>query len=263
MFIKKLLDMNILKFLYYFACCGFFTFVLFFWFSGCDSDDFFGDYYEISWLSWFFIILISFGLAFLMLKMDMDEKKYEKEEAEKREKQKKEQEEALMIKEQEYKSLREEFFRDNGGISDKCIATNQFDLLSEIHIYESSKTVFILGKKYKFKDIISCTFSDNKTIKHGEMTAVSTTKSSNGNAIGRAVVGGVIAGGAGAVIGGTTGKKNTETIYKQKDDIVKHDYTVIINVNSISNPIVRINLGDNGKLVNEIVATMNVIIMNK
>ena len=95
------------------------------------------------------------------------------------------------------------------------------------------------------------------------MTAVSTTKSSNGNAIGRAVVGGVIAGGAGAVIGGTTGKKNTETIYKQKDDIVKHDYTVIINVNSISNPIVRINLGDNGKLVNEIVATMNVIIMNK
>ena len=256
MFIKKLLDMNILKFLYFFACCGFFTFGLFFLFSGCDSD-------EISWLSWVFIILISFGLAFLLLKTDMDEKKYEKEEAEKREKQKKEQEEALMIKEQEYKSLREEFFRDNGGISDKCIATNQFDLLSEIHIYESSKTVFILGKKYKFKDIISCTFSDNKTIKHGEMTAVSTTKSSNGNAIGRAVVGGVIAGGAGAVIGGTTGKKNTETIYKQKDDIVKHDYTVIINVNSISNPIVRINLGDNGKLVNEIVGVMNVIIKNK
>lgn len=248
--------MNILKFLYFFACCGFFTFGLFFLFSGCDSD-------EISWLSWVFIILISFGLAFLLLKTDMDEKKYEKEEAEKREKQKKEQEEALMIKEQEYKSLREEFFRDNGGISDKCIATNQFDLLSEIHIYESSKTVFILGKKYKFKDIISCTFSDNKTIKHGEMTAVSTTKSSNGNAIGRAVVGGVIAGGAGAVIGGTTGKKNTETIYKQKDDIVKHDYTVIINVNSISNPIVRINLGDNGKLVNEIVGVMNVIIKNK
>ena len=248
--------MNILKFLYFFACCGFFTFGLFFLFSGCDSD-------EISWLSWVFIILISFGLAFLLLKTDMDEKKYEKEEAEKREKQKKEQEEALMIKEQEYKSLREEFFRDNGGISDKCIATNQFDLLSEIHIYESSKTVFILGKKYKFKDIISCTFSDKKTIKHGEMTAVSTTKSSNGNAIGRAVVGGVIAGGAGAVIGGTTGKKNTETIYKQKDDIVKHDYTVIINVNSISNPIVRINLGDNGKLVNEIVGVMNVIIKNK
>ena len=42
-----------------------------------------------------------------------------------------------------------------------------------------------------------------------------------------------------------------------------HDYTVIINVNSISNPVIRVHTGERGKLTNEIVGLMNVIIARK
>ena len=74
----------------------------------------------------------------------------------------------------------------------------------------------------------------------------------------RAVIGDVLAGGAGAVIGGATASKTTVTT--QGDDKIYHSYTVIINVNSLSDPIIRIPVKDEGRLVNEIIALMNVII---
>ena len=75
---------------------------------------------------------------------------------------------------------------------------------------------------------------------------------------GRAVVGGILTGGAGAVIGGATAKKTT--VSKQSSDKVYHDYTILINVDSLSDPIIKIPMGSDGKTVNEIVAMMNVII---
>ena len=49
----------------------------------------------------------------------------------------------------------------------------------------------------------------------------------------------------------------------QEKDVTYHDYTVIINVNSITNPIIRITTGEDGKLTNDIVGLMNVIITRK
>ena len=46
-------------------------------------------------------------------------------------------------------------------------------------------------------------------------------------------------------------------------DKTEHDYTVIINVDSISEPVIRIHTGRDGKLTNEIVGLMNVIISRK
>ena len=111
-----------------------------------------------------------------------------------------------------------------------------------------------------FCSILGCTFSDNPQVKKGEVKYSSTTKTNNANMIGRAVVGGVLAGGAGAVIGGTTAAKDTVTVATHANDTVIHDYTVVINVNSFSNPVVRIPLGKDGAKVNEIVGLMNVII---
>jgi hypothetical protein len=79
--------------------------------------------------------------------------------------------------------------------------------------------------------------------------------------LGRSVVGSVLGGTAGAIIGGTTAQQKTE--YIQEDDRTIHDYTVIININSISNPVIRIHTGRDGKLTNEIVGLMNVIISRK
>lgn len=107
--------------------------------------------------------------------------------------------------------------------------------------------------------ILCLVLSDNPQVIKGNITAV--TKSKNGSVIGRAIVGDVVAGPAGAIIGGTTAKKNTEFI--QGNDRTIHDYTVIINMNSIVEPIIRIHTGEDGRLTNEIVGLMNVIISRK
>ena len=157
-----------------------------------------------------------------------------------------------------YKNQKLMFISRNGN-PDKTIIIKENDINSEINVYINTKLVFILGKQYKFGDILSCTYDDNKTTIKGKISSV--TDSGTGSTIGRAVVGGVIAGPAGAIIGGTTSSKYTR--YTQEDDKIIHDYTVLINVNSISEPIIRINTGEDGKLTNDIVGLMNVIIRRK
>lgn len=78
-------------------------------------------------------------------------------------------------------------------------------------------------QRVAFKDIIEVKVTSNST---------TVTSTSRGSQLGGAVVGGVLAGGAGAVIGGLSGKtKSIESIQKLSLEIV---------VNDISNPIVEI-----------------------
>lgn len=205
---------------------------------------------------WVWIILAVIVVLFLIvLIMSYQEEENKKE---KREQARLKREERLKAQTEEYETLKQQFLTTN-GTPDKTLVIDKLDINSEIHVYESSKRVFILGKEYAFKDVMSCTFSDNPRVIKGKITAV--TKSKNGSVIGRAIVGDVVAGPAGAIIGGTTAKKNTE--YIQGNDKTVHDYTVIINMNSIVEPIIRIHTGEDGKLTNDIVGLMNVIISRK
>lgn len=205
---------------------------------------------------WVYVVLVVFGiiagLAFISSEEQENKRKQQAEKA------RKEREEKLRIKTEEYNTQKQQFIAEN-GTPDKSIVIEQLDLNAEIHVYETSKQIFIQGKKYAFKDIMSCTFSDSPRVIKGKVTAV--TKSKNGDVIGRAIVGDLVAGSAGAVIGGTTANKHTE--FTQGEDRTVHDYTVIITVNSISNPVLRIHTGERGKLTNEIVGLMNVIIARK
>lgn len=205
---------------------------------------------------WVWVVGIIFVVIFIIAAISGSQEEAKKKARE--EQLRLEREEKLKIQTEEYNALKQQFLATN-GVPDKSLVISDLDLNSEIHVYESSKKVFILGKEYSFKDVISCTFSDNPRIVKGKITAV--TKSKNGNVIGRAIVGDVVAGPAGAIIGGTTAKKNTE--YIQEDDKTIHDYTVIINMNSIAEPIIRIHTGEDGKLTNEIVGLMRVIISRK
>lgn len=206
--------------------------------------------------SWVWIVVAV--LAVFVIVAGISASNQEKEKKEKELEIQRQRKAELKAKAEEYEIQKKTFLSENGD-PDKSIIIRENEIGSEIHVYESKKTIFIMGKPYSFNDIMSCTFDDNpKTIK-GKISAV--TKSDNGNVIGRSIVGGVVGGSAGAVIGGATAKKNTE--YIQEDDKVIHNYTVIINMNSITNPIIRINTGEDGKLTNEIVGLMNVIISRK
>jgi len=127
---------------------------------------------------------------------------------------------------------------------------------SAIIVYEPKSVIRIMGKMYNFKDIIGVSVSDNQKIVHGQI--VSSTKTSTGSMVGRAVVGDLVAGPVGSIIGGSTASKNTTSV--QGDDSIVHDYTIHINVNDISNPIIHINTWNDSELTNKIVGLMNVII---
>ena len=116
-----------------------------------------------------------------------------------------------------------------------------------------------MGKEYTFKDVLACSVSSQERIEKGNI--ISVTGSDNGSVAGRAIVGGIIAGPAGAIIGGSTADKRTEI--SQDDDKVVRDYTVNITMNSITDPIINIHTGEDVKLTNEVVSLMNVIIANK
>ncbi|MDO9154631.1 MAG: hypothetical protein Q7U47_13170 [Paludibacter sp.] len=119
-----------------------------------------------------------------------------------------------------------------------------------IFIFEKNKTIVIYGTPYNFKEIIGYKLSDNNDI----IAMSSVQKSSTGSVIGRTIVGGVLGGGIGAVIGGTTATKNTITTSN-----AQHSYTFSIILNSLSTPNLEINLKDI-KIVNEINALLSVII---
>ena len=145
---------------------------------------------------------------------------------------------------------------DKYGEPTKTISLKASDLEQEIIAFEASKRIWICGKDFSMNDILGCSLEDNQKVIKGEVT--STTQTKNGNMVKRAVVGNILLGGAGAIIGGSTAGKTTITT--QGDDTVQHDYTIVINVDSLSNPILRIHVGRDEVLANEIVGLMNVII---
>ncbi len=157
--------------------------------------------------------------------------------------------------EQIYNSEKEKLI-EKYGEPDKTIVVEELNLSKEIIAFGKVNRIWLLGKDLPMGDIISCTFNDNQRIEKGKVSYE--TKTSTGNMAKRAVVGGVLLGGTGAVIGGATAKKNT--VVNQENDKLIHDYTVIININSLSDPIIRIPLGKDGAKVNEIVGLMKVII---
>ena len=152
------------------------------------------------------------------------------------------------------------------GIPDKTIILGEYDLTKEIRVYSDKRIVSVLGKDYDFSSILECHLTDNARVEKGETTITSTgtQTTDGGNMFERAVVGGILAGGVGAAIGGATAKRGTEStsIVRQNSDITHHDYTVWITVKDIANPLIQIHLGTDGSKANEIVSLMNVIIVS-
>lgn len=143
--------------------------------------------------------------------------------------------------------------------------------ISEILVFTQSKHVVISKKEYSFSDILDCTINDDikekETVQTFRSDSSATSKTKTGSMIGRAIAGGVLLGGVGAVIGGSTAKRNTiiehgtDTSIHNKE--IEHNYTVAITVKDISNPVISINVGNDTRLKDQIVSLMKVIISMK
>ncbi len=126
----------------------------------------------------------------------------------------------------------------------------------------STKQIYYKERFVKFDKIINCDYSDNATTTSTQRgTASSTIKTNTGSTVGRAIVGGAIAGPAGAIIGGTSAKKNAETkIVNKTISTTKHDYTIRIHIADILNPLLEIKCGENEEATHKIVSTIFAII---
>ena len=210
-----------------------------------------------SFLGWLLLIIFIIFVIVLLFAINNDKK--QKEEQERR------QEELEIQKQAEteqktsiYNASKNELISKYGQ-PDKTIILDSLNLDKEIIAFGKANRIWILGRDLPMGDILNCSFDDDQQIEKGNISYE--TKTSTGNMAKRAVVGGVLTGGVGAAIGGATARK--ETTVKQENDKVIHDFTVIININSLSEPIIRIPLGKDGAKANEIVGLMNVIISRK
>lgn len=129
-----------------------------------------------------------------------------------------------------------------------------FDLkIYLIRIYEASQKILIKDDEYNFSDIIDVSFID----KVQNIGTIITTTTNNKNMAGRAIAGGLVAGGLGAAIGAVTARQES---YSKNTNYDVHDYVILINTKILSKPLIELRIGNNIDQVNEIMATLNAVI---
>ena len=130
------------------------------------------------------------------------------------------------------------------------------------YVFEQSQIVIFTKEIIPFSKIIGYNLTDNQVTISENVGYESKTTTSTGSMIGRAVVGGVLTGGIGAVIGATTAKKNTVTTPVQDNVVasVTHDFKIYVNLNDLSNPTIIICVGRNTDTAYQIANILNIIV---
>lgn len=194
---------------------------------------------------------------------NIEKNKKEKKEQEEAEKRKKDEEYQMIIAEQK-EIEREKKYNNLVTLMSSPNKIIEYDYDHYIMVNESTSKLMLNEHIYNFKDIINYTMTDNATViqnhSGGEITSTSSTDT--GSMLGRAVVGGVLAGGVGAAIGGSTAKRETTSSVAPSTTTSStiHDYMIAVTVNNLSCPIERLNLGEDERNTNEICALLSVII---
>ena len=129
-----------------------------------------------------------------------------------------------------------------------------------LDIDEEEKTVQINGHFYNFREILNYRLSDHQKQTPRGGTITSESKTDTGSMLGRAVVGGMLGGTAGAIIGGATAKKKTTTSISTPLFEEPHDYRIVITVDNIARSTETLKIGNNEEMANKVAATLDIII---
>lgn len=169
----------------------------------------------------------------------------------------------LEEKEHKYNIAKNKLFARNG---EPCktivISESRFDLFNinnELIVFDKAKKLWLCGHEISIDDINSFAIDDESVIQKGQVTAVTSTDTSS--LASRSIAGALIGGEAGAIIGGATAKK--QTVLKQENDKIIHDYALVVNICDINNPMLLIKIGRNKNKAMEINALMQVIMTMK
>lgn len=154
----------------------------------------------------------------------------------------KEREEERVKAQKEWENLLEERIKVYGGLTKQINIGYKRE--NNIYVYEESKTIFIMGKKYMFNDIISCNIE--KSLYRKGRTTQTTTPDKFEMAEQQVLWG----------MGQKYNVKSTTRIEKSPDI---YRYIVYIGINSISSPQIQFTLSSID-VANEINNLINVII---
>lgn len=135
-----------------------------------------------------------------------------------------------------------------------------FDAYNRVFVFPEKRVVVYHKSPVEFDKIIAFDVTDNKTSITTSEAGNATTKTSTGSMLGRAVVGGVLAGGVGAAIGGSTAKRHTDIQPGLQTTNTSHDYKVYLTINDFKNPSLCIPFGDNTEAVHRFVSYLNIIL---
>ena len=169
----------------------------------------------------------------------------------------------LEEKEHKYNIAKNELFARNGEpcktivISESCF--DIFNINNELIVFDKAKKLWLCGHEVSIDDINSFAIDDESVVLKGQIKAVTSTNT--GSLAGRSIAGALIGGEAGAIIGGSTAKK--ETIFEQENDKVIHDYALVVNLRDLNNPMLLIKIGANKNKAMEINALMQAIMTMK
>ena len=134
----------------------------------------------------------------------------------------------------------------------------EYDINTHVMLFEASQIIRIKAQEYKFSDILGYSLVDDAT-SETITSSTGTAKTSTGSMLGRAVVGGMLTGGLGAVAGAVTAKKNISDNATSQTTTM-HNYTLYINVNSLQEPTISLNLGNDVSIAQKLAGAVNVII---
>ena len=129
---------------------------------------------------------------------------------------------------------------------------------SDVLVFQKQKKIIIGRRDFDFGDILSCSMYDES--QKGENVSM-VTRTKTGNMLGRAALGALTFGVAGAVVGAVTATKTTESTTSN----ISHDgsYVVKIGVKSIERPSITLKLGNDKAKAEEIYALIQAIIAMK
>ena len=183
-----------------------------------------------------------------------ERKTKQKAEDEKRAKKQKE----IDIRHEVYKKL----LIDKYGPITRIISNNLYndDFImnyDEIFVFEKPKKIIFGEKECDFTDILSCSMYDEN---HKDIPPTQVTRTNTGSMLGRAAVGGLTLGVAGAVVGAMTAK--TESTSNEDTSYIS-SYVVKIGIKSIEKPTMILKYGSDKSKAEEVYALMQAIIAMK
>jgi len=149
------------------------------------------------------------------------------------------------------------------GVITRTISKSRYDdefirHYDDILVFEKPKKIWFGKTEYNFDDILSCSlYDENKK----DVPPVQVTRTKTGSMLGRAAIGGLTLGVAGAVVGAMTAKTESKSSFDSLDHIAS--YIIKVGIKSIENPTITLRFGGDKNEAENVYAVMQAIIAMK